>query len=81
MAGETTWTKDERELYAYIGRVVQQFRLARKWTQEDLASCLGVARTSVVNLESGNQRMPVHKLAHIARFLGVRVSALLPPEV
>jgi transcriptional regulator with XRE-family HTH domain len=47
-------------------------------TQGELASALGVARTSVTNIEAGRQGLSASMLWRIAGILGCNPNALLP---
>lgn len=64
--------------YALIGARIALFREAAQLSQADLAHQLGLARSSVTNIESGNQRLPLHTLYRIGLFLGVEPVDLLP---
>lgn len=65
-------------LYRHIGRRIQQFRTERHLSQDELARMVGISRTSVVNIEKGRQRLPIHTLWEIAGALHVDPHALLP---
>jgi len=71
-------TLEERDdrLYRLIGERVRARR--GTLTQSQLADRVGLGRTSITNLESGSQRMPLHYLARIADALGCDVRDLLP---
>jgi transcriptional regulator with XRE-family HTH domain len=47
-------------------------------SQQSLALRLGVSRASVVNIEAGRQRPPLHVLYQIAEALGTETDALIP---
>ena len=64
-------------LYRYVGRQISDRRRGR-YTQGQLASVLGISRTSVTNLERGRQRAPLHYLLQIAEALGCEIADLLP---
>jgi transcriptional regulator with XRE-family HTH domain len=64
--------------YRRFGAVLRQRRLAARLTQEDLASRLGLNRTTVVNIEKGRQRIALHQLLVLADVLGCEPLALLP---
>ncbi len=68
----------ENELYKVIGELVRTARERAGWTQNDLARLAGLTRTSITNLESGNQKLRVHTLFNIAQALGVSPETLLP---
>lgn len=69
---------DITRLYEEIGFRIHKARVQRRMTQRELAECLGHTRTSVVNIESGRQRIPVDLLVMIAEWLDVPVATLLP---
>lgn len=48
-------------------------------TQQDLATLVGLTRTSITNIEKGRQPIPIHTLAEIARHIKTDVPGLLPP--
>lgn len=66
---------DER-LYRLVGERVRARR--GSLTQSQLAERVGLGRTSITNLESGSQRMPLHYLARVADALGCDLRDLLP---
>lgn len=49
-------------------------------TQEELASIVGVARTSITNLEIGKQHLPLHHLMTVAEALDAQLLELIPSE-
>ncbi len=67
-------------LYEAIGERVAKARAALHISQDKLARKVGVTRASIVNVERGRQRAPVHVLWQIAGVLGVEPSRLLPSE-
>jgi DNA-binding XRE family transcriptional regulator len=67
-------------LYAEIGKRVKSKREQKDLLQADLAIQIGVERTSIVNLEAGKQRSPIHVLYNIALVLGCAITELLPEE-
>jgi transcriptional regulator with XRE-family HTH domain len=54
-----------------FGRSVRRLRQERGMTQAELAARLGLGRTSVTNLEKGQQSPPLSMLPDIASALGV----------
>ena len=71
---------DEDRLYRLIGsriRAARQ-RAVPSVSQTRLADGLGVSRASIVNIEAGKQRPPIHLLWKIADALGVDAVSLLP---
>jgi transcriptional regulator with XRE-family HTH domain len=68
------------ELYKEFGDLLRQKRVAAGLTQEELAVCLGLGRTSVTNIEKGRQPITLAVLYDLARALEVPPTELLPPE-
>jgi DNA-binding XRE family transcriptional regulator len=66
------------ELYLAIGRAIKAARADRELTQTDLALAIGLTRTSIVNIEQGRQRMPLHTLVAIGDALGIDARDLWP---
>ena len=67
-------------LYALLGDRVKNARVAAKLSQDQLAKKLGLHRVSVVNIEKGRQRPPLHVLSHFARELKVELIQLIPRD-
>lgn len=67
-----------KALYVEVGFRVRGARKRQGWSQVDLAQAVGLARSSVANLEAGRQRPPVHVALLIAQALDVPVDELLP---
>lgn len=69
-------------IYGEVGRRIGRLRRKRGKTQGDLANCEGVnlSRTSIANIERGEQRFLLHHLCEVAAALEVPASKLLPPE-
>ncbi len=67
-------------IYPQLGRRIQQLRVGREFTQEQLGARLQppVTRASIANIESGKQRLLVHTLLQLAHLLAVSVEELLP---
>ena len=64
--------------YAEFGQRLADERNARNLSQELVAGRVGMSRTSIVNIEKGRQRVPLHMLYSLADALGVEVARLLP---
>jgi transcriptional regulator with XRE-family HTH domain len=58
-----------------FGAVVRRLRLQARMTQAALAERLGMARTSISNLEAGSQNLSIGALPTLAAALGI------PPDV
>jgi transcriptional regulator with XRE-family HTH domain len=74
---------DEARLYAAIGTELRKLREAKRGasgrlTQSELANLVGLERTSITNIESGNQKVPLHVLYRLCEELGVHVQQVLP---
>ncbi|MFF5006962.1 helix-turn-helix domain-containing protein [Streptomyces phaeochromogenes] len=64
--------------YVSVGDRIRGARSAARLTQAQLATSLGLARSSIANIESGRQRLPLHVFALISETLNVNVAELLP---
>ena len=73
-----TATNPVDALYEEIGDRIRKEREELGFTQSDLAQEIGMLRTSIANIETGRQRLPIHVLFNIARALGVTPKRLLP---
>ena len=69
---------DFDELYADVGWKLRQARETQGLSQERLAKQLGISRASVVNIEAGRQRAPLHLLWQLSETLGTDLSLLIP---
>jgi transcriptional regulator with XRE-family HTH domain len=71
---------DFDELYRELGRRIRKARErnGEKLSQDALAKRLGISRASVVNIEAGRQRAPLHLLWQIAELLGTDLTQLIP---
>ncbi len=65
-------------LYRKLGERIRQQRLSVNMTQEELATTIGMLRTSIVNIEAGRQKPPLHVLYQICRQLGAEPGAMMP---
>ena len=69
---------DSEKLYELVGQKVERQRREAKLSQTQLAQRCGLARGSIANIESGNQRPTLHTLWSLADALGVDMRLLLP---
>lgn len=60
-----------------LGRRLKEARKSCRLTQEQVAEHLGLPRTAVVNIESGERAVSTHELTQLARFFGRSISELL----
>lgn len=68
----------EDALYQLLGDRIREVRASTDFSQGSLARDLGVHRVSIVNIEKGKQRAPLHLLWRIAEKLGVELVSLIP---
>jgi DNA-binding XRE family transcriptional regulator len=64
--------------YRELGTQIVQIRKDRNITQEQLATILGLTRTSVTNIEKGRQKILFHTCVMIAQALSVDLMELMP---
>ena len=76
----TSQGRPSSELYKFVGKRIRAVRETRKVSQERLAKLIGLTRTSITNIESGNQKLLLHTLVEIAKQLHVSAMDLLPNE-
>jgi transcriptional regulator with XRE-family HTH domain len=74
---------DDRRLYQAVGEKVRNLREAQQgvkghMTQGELAALVGLERTSITNIERGNQKVPLHVLFRIAEVLKAPITEVLP---
>ena len=69
----------EQRFYQIVGERVRELR-GERLTQERLAGMVGVKRTSITNLERGNQKVPLHFLVRLSKALGCDFASLLPTD-
>lgn len=66
------------DLYKYVGCRLRDARESRNLTQGEVADAASLTRTSIVNLEGGTQRAPLHVLWSLCKFLGITWTDILP---
>jgi transcriptional regulator with XRE-family HTH domain len=64
---------------AELGDRLRTLRETRALTQAELAERIGVARTSITNIEGGHQNLSVGRLFVLAMTLGVSVRIVFDP--
>ncbi len=75
---------DERRLYQALGKRIRALReqpadaSRGRMTQAELAKLVDMERTSITNIEKGNQKVPLHVLFRIGEVLGAEPMELLP---
>jgi transcriptional regulator with XRE-family HTH domain len=66
---------------AQIAAYIREARKDANFTQTEIADALGLDRSAVSRIESGERGLAVGELAALARLLGVTVDAILFEEV
>jgi transcriptional regulator with XRE-family HTH domain len=69
---------NDNSLYLHVGKMIRKARTQRGLTQLDLASRIGLNRTSVSNIEKGRQKLLLHTFYGIAGVLQVDPATLFP---
>lgn len=69
----------QKAIYTKLGECIKQYRMEADIKQDLLASYIGLTRVSVVNIEQGKQKVQIHTLLEIAKYLQIPVSLLLEP--
>lgn len=64
-------------VYGMIALKIRHVRETLGIDQATLAKRVGYTRTSIVNIEAGRQRLPLHVVEDIARGLGISTKHLL----
>jgi transcriptional regulator with XRE-family HTH domain len=69
--------RDPEVAYRIFGRRLRELRAERRVPQEELATLVGLTRSSIANIENGKQRVLLHQLLKFAEALRVDVAELL----
>jgi transcriptional regulator with XRE-family HTH domain len=67
-------------LYRMIGDRIREARERSGMTQTALAGKLTLSRVSIVNIEKGRQRAPLHVLWQIAELVNIELTVLIPRQ-
>ncbi len=73
-----TWAADLSRLYSAIGQNARAAREQVGFSQDQLASLVGISRTSMAQFEAGHQHLPLETIYQIAQALGADIYAFLP---
>ena len=67
-------------LYRKIGEKIKRIREAQspRMSQEDLAKLLGLTRTSITNIENGNQKLTLDTIYTLCERFSLQVQDVLP---
>lgn len=75
-----TKTDEYRDLNRAIGTALRAARIAKGWSQTQVAEVLGVTFQQVQKYEKGTNRIAASTLAILAQRLGVPLASLLPTD-
>lgn len=64
--------------YSVLGKKIRDARKRREFSQTKFAKLIGMSRPSLVNIEKGRQRAPLHILYYIADLLELNLVEILP---
>ena len=72
---------DSERLYGLIGQRIRGARETQtpRMSQADLAHVLSLKRTSITNIERGNQKITLDTIYRLCERFGLEVHELLPP--
>ncbi|MCM1002399.1 WO male-killing family protein Wmk [Wolbachia pipientis] len=70
--------KKTDSIFQRIGKKIKGWRLARKYTQLELAKKIGITRQKISKYEQGRTTIPLDKLYDIAEALSISIIDLLP---
>jgi DNA-binding XRE family transcriptional regulator len=70
---------DQELLLKRIGARLKKRRVDCQMTQNELSSHIPLSRTSIANIEAGNQSPPLYILYEFCRVLAVEIDDILPP--
>jgi transcriptional regulator with XRE-family HTH domain len=65
------------DFYASLGSAIRVRRNEIELTQQDLASLVGLSRTSITNIERGQQRLLADQLLAVSKSLDIGATELL----
>lgn len=66
------------DFYRQFGQLLRQARRDAGLSQEDLATSIGLTRTSISNIEQGRQKVLLHTFGQLLHVLNVPPAGLLP---
>lgn len=70
--------EDRARFYEILGNKICRLRRDGQISQEALAKKLSLSRVSIVNIEKGRQRPPLHTYWEIAETLGIPLGNIIP---
>jgi len=72
---------NEKLFYQAIGDKIRENRLKNNLKQAELAANIGLERTSITNIEKGNQKVTAFVLFKICKLFKIDFNELLPDSV
>lgn len=63
--------------YCHFGEKLKTIRLSHNMTQVEVAKCMRVSKTTVVNYEMGTRKIPLSYLVQFAKHFNVSVDEIL----
>lgn len=69
--------EQKEDVYVLIGQNIRNCRKHRSITQDVLANKAGISRASLVQIEAGKQRLPIHLLYALAEALGAPLQEIV----
>ncbi len=70
--------QEQIEFYKKVGALVRKARVERELKQEYVANQLGLTRTSIVNIEQGEQKIQLHAILLLAKLYEMDVREFFP---
>lgn len=71
---------DTKLLYINLGNLIREARTKAGINQSELATQVGLSRTSITNIEIGQQKVQLHTLYEISKVLNISLTKLLPKQ-
>lgn len=68
-------------LYSALGSRIREQRQVAGFNQSKFAKLIRISRSSLVNIENGRQRAPLHLIYSIAQTLNLSIEILLPSQM
>lgn len=69
---------NKNSFYILVGSAIQKARKKANMSQEIVAEKLEMSRASIVNIEKGRQRPPLHLLWSLSKILKMPIHELIP---
>ncbi len=69
---------DQKSLYEFVGKALQRKRASMGITQLTLSKQVGLSRTSIANIEAGNQNTPLHVIYELCSILRMQPYEVFP---